>query len=128
MKSIKVLMAIGVLVLSSNVFAQDVTTPVCVGGGLNFVDLNGDGINDNALDSDGDGIPNGLDSDYQAALNGTGRAARNNGGQGVPQGAGLRVQDGTCPATGTQSGMRLRDGSGAGLGRNATGTCRTITK
>lgn len=45
------------------------TTPAtqaqtCDGTGSNFVDLNGDGFNDNAPDHDGDGIPNGLDADY----------------------------------------------------------------
>jgi hypothetical protein len=30
-----------------------------------FIDKNGDGYNDNAPDHDGDGIPNGLDSDWQ---------------------------------------------------------------
>lgn len=45
------------------------TTPatqaqICDGTGTNFVDLNGDGFNDNAPDHDGDGIPNGLDADY----------------------------------------------------------------
>jgi hypothetical protein len=45
------------------------TTPgtqaqTCNGTGANFVDLNGDGFNDNASDHDGDGIPNGLDADY----------------------------------------------------------------
>lgn len=34
----------------------------------NFVDKNGDGYNDNAPDDDGDGIPNGLDPDYQPKL------------------------------------------------------------
>lgn len=32
--------------------------------GYFFVDKNGDGYNDNAPDHDGDGIPNGLDKDY----------------------------------------------------------------
>ncbi len=32
---------------------------------LPFVDKNGDGYNDNAPDDDGDGIPNGLDPDWQ---------------------------------------------------------------
>lgn len=36
----------------------------CDGTGKNFVDLDGDGFNDNAPDHDGDGIPNGLDPDY----------------------------------------------------------------
>jgi hypothetical protein len=30
-----------------------------------FIDEDGDGYNDNAPDHDGDGIPNGLDPDYQ---------------------------------------------------------------
>lgn len=33
--------------------------------GNRFVDLDGDGFNDNAPDHDGDGIPNGLDPDYE---------------------------------------------------------------
>ena len=32
--------------------------------GQKFVDIDGDGYNDNAPDHDGDGIPNGLDEDY----------------------------------------------------------------
>jgi len=35
-----------------------------VNHGIGFVDENGDGYNDNAPDSDGDGIPNGQDPDY----------------------------------------------------------------
>lgn len=34
-----------------------------------FVDLDGDGFNDNAPDHDGDGIPNGLDPDYKRMMN-----------------------------------------------------------
>lgn len=37
---------------------------VLFGGLRSFVDLNGDSINDNAPDDDGDGIPNGQDPDY----------------------------------------------------------------
>ena len=45
----------------------------CEGDGTNFVDLDGDGFNDNAPDHDGDGIPNGLDPDYiKNAQDGTG--------------------------------------------------------
>ena len=33
--------------------------------GSSFIDEDGDGYNDNAPDHDGDGIPNGLDPDYQ---------------------------------------------------------------
>ena len=37
-----------------------------------FLDENGDGINDLAPDSDGDGIPNGMDDDYVRAADGSG--------------------------------------------------------
>jgi hypothetical protein len=33
--------------------------------GIHFIDEDGDGYNDNAPDHDGDGIPNGLDPDWQ---------------------------------------------------------------
>ena len=53
----------------------------CTGTGSNFVDLNGDGFNDNAPDLDGDGIPNGLDEDYvKHAQDGTGYQHRNASG------------------------------------------------
>jgi hypothetical protein len=46
-------------------FGQDTPPPTPpVQHGPGFVDLNGDGINDNARDHDGDGIPNGQDPDY----------------------------------------------------------------
>ncbi len=38
-----------------------------------YVDLNGNGINDNAIDSDGDGIPNGRDPDYVRPQDGSGQ-------------------------------------------------------
>lgn len=43
---------------------QPVNPPAQVQHGPGFVDQNGDGYNDNAPDQDGDGIPNGQDSDY----------------------------------------------------------------
>ena len=45
-------------------FGPTVGAQTCDGNGKNFVDLDGDGFNDNAPDADGDGIPNGLDPDY----------------------------------------------------------------
>lgn len=55
-----------------------ITAQTCDGNGKNFVDLNGDGINDNAPDHDGDGIPNGLDPDWvKNAQDGTGYQHRN---------------------------------------------------
>jgi len=40
--------------------------------GNRFQDANGDGVNDNAPDHDGDGIPNGKDADYDGAKNRSG--------------------------------------------------------
>jgi hypothetical protein len=64
------------------------------GGGMgNFVDLNGDSINDRALDADGDGIINRLDADYVRPQDGTGsgRGAVSGTGTGTP------LLDGTGP-------------------------------
>jgi hypothetical protein len=66
----------------------------CDGNGKNFVDLDGDGFNDNAPDHDGDEIPNGLDPDYVK-----------------------NAQDGT----GYQKGQ-LGENSGEGMARNKTMT------
>jgi len=57
-----------IMVTAPSAWAQ-----TCDGNGTNFIDLNGDGFNDNAPDHDGDGIPNGLDPDYiKHAQDGTG--------------------------------------------------------
>ena len=64
------------------------------GGGMgNFVDLNGDGLNDRARDADGDGVINHLDTDYVRPQDGTGsgRGAVSGTGTGTP------VLDGTGP-------------------------------
>ena len=48
-----------------------------------FIDLDGDGINDNAPDDDGDGIPNGQDPDYLRNQNASGKNRPANAGKGV---------------------------------------------
>lgn len=58
-------------------FAAPQATAQDVDHGINFIDENGDGYNDNAPDADGDGIPNGMDEDYVRA--GVGK-------NGAPQG------------------------------------------
>ena len=45
-------------------FAAPQASAQVVDHGINFIDENGDGYNDNAPDADGDGIPNGMDEDY----------------------------------------------------------------
>jgi len=76
----------------------------------NFIDLNGDGFNDNAPDADGDGIPNGQDPDYVRNANSRGHGfidldgngindyAQDADGDGIPNGQDpdfVRPQDGT---------------------------------
>ncbi|MCK5127241.1 MAG: hypothetical protein KAR42_13385 [candidate division Zixibacteria bacterium] len=113
----------------------------CDGNGTNFVDLNGDGFNDNAPDHDGDGIPNGLDEDY--VKNAQDGAGYQKGKLGENKSEGM-VQNGTMTKsqkfnrlqsfngtmtqkrTGAQGGM---NGSGAGVcdgtggGMNGSGVC-----
>jgi len=77
-----------------------------------FVDANGDGFNDNALDADGDGIPNGQDADYTGAKS----------GDGIPNG---QDADYVKPADGTgrmNKGGQGKGGNGSGLG-TGTGDC-----
>ena len=68
--------------------------------GIGFVDLNGDGINDNAPDVDGDGIPNGQDPDYVPAQDGTGSR------RGATTGAGTGTGTGVCDGTGANGSAR----------------------
>ncbi len=97
---------IGMVVAASVVFVLSQATPVHAkgpqnqgmnmlgGGGLGtFVDLNGDGINDRALDTDGDGIINHLDPDYVRPQDGTGSGR----GAVLGTGTGTPVLDGTGP-------------------------------
>ena len=104
--------------------------------GRRFVDENGDGYNDNAPDHDGDGIPNGIDSDYLGEkirkgnrgfvdLNGDGINDNTGAGKGKSrQGnkakfdskfgngkAGVGPQDGTGNGTGASSGNGNGNGS-----------------
>ncbi|NOY79268.1 MAG: hypothetical protein GXO76_15555 [Calditrichaeota bacterium] len=116
--------------------------------GHRFVDLNGDGINDNAPDADGDGIPNGQDPDYTGSKARMGHGARGfideNGdgindwaqdfdNDGIPNGQDpdwVRPMDGTGRMMGAKGhfghGNRGKMGHGngmqAGLNQNGTGT------
>jgi hypothetical protein len=88
-----------------------------------FIDLNGDGINDNAADDDGDGIPNGKDSDYTGTKLGTnGRGFVDENGDGIndnaPDADGDGIPNGQDPdfvrssGNGSPAGKALR-GNGA---------------
>ena len=58
-------------VMGQTAYAQENETPV--EHGPQFIDADGDGYNDAAPDVDGDGVPNGQDSDYTRPGNGTGK-------------------------------------------------------
>jgi len=113
-----------------------------VGG---FVDANGDGYNDNAPDHDGDGIPNGLDPDYQPLNPDRGKRFgfidedgdgicdrfQDADGDGIPNCQDpdwVRPQDGTGNKFGQKAGKEMgRRGQGfKGIGPNAgngSGVC-----
>ena len=62
-----VLMITGLLLAPVAIAQGNHTGENPVEHGWRFVDQNGDGINDYAPDFDGDGIPNGMDEDYEPA-------------------------------------------------------------
>lgn len=97
-----------------------------------FVDLNGDGINDNAPDADGDGIPNGIDPDFTGSKNrpdgkgfvdkngdGVNDNAQDFDGDGIPNGQDpdyVRPQDGSGQQKGNkgQGGKKVKGGQRGG--------------
>jgi hypothetical protein len=117
-------------------------------GTCQFIDEDGDGFNDLAPDTDGDGIPNGLDPDYVKPEDGTGSqfkwahaygelfkrmfgqdvskvaSADGNGHWGPGDGTGDCIGDGTGggafgPGTGTGNGNGDGTGTGSEGGNSA---------
>jgi hypothetical protein len=116
-----------------------------IGNGVcGFIDEDGDGFNDLAPDADGDGIPNGLDPDYEKPADGTGSQfqyrygrmgvvgdiaagignayAHMNAykGEGPGQGGGMNHSYG--PGDGSGTGVGPGDGTGFGPG-DGSGDC-----
>ncbi|UCE05761.1 MAG: hypothetical protein JSW07_19555, partial [bacterium] len=91
--------------------------------GYRFVDENGDGYNDNAPDADGDGIPNGLDPDYNGPKNRRGKGTKgyvdadgdgiNDNIQAGQRGKGRKGGYGPGDGTGNK-GVGPKDGTGNG--------------
>lgn len=83
-----------------------------VGG---FLDEDGDGFNDLAPDADGDGIPNGLDPDFEPVGDGSGQ--RWGEGDGVcDRDGGFQAGPGAMGAGGGFGGEGPGSGSGFGPG------------
>ena len=102
-----------------------VQDPNSVQHGAGFVDENGDGYNDNAPDHDGDGIPNGVDPDYDGTKNRMGKGSKgfvdadgdgiNDNLQKGQAGKGKKGKGGYGPGDGTgNKGSGPKDGTGKG--------------
>ena len=99
---------------TSDSFSQQ--QPKGTKAGRGFVDLNADGINDNAIDSDGDGIINCLDPDFVRPMDGTGRKLMKGSTSKTGKG-------GYGPANGTGNiGVGPQNGTGFGPG-GTSGNC-----
>ncbi len=86
-----------------------------------FIDENGDGINDNFRDHDGDGIPNYEDSDWVKPQDGTGNGTGQGKMNGKRDGTGNK---GSSSMKGTQSGFNSSFQSFNNFGGNfGTGVC-----
>lgn len=92
-------------------------------GNRGFVDENGDGINDNARDADGDGVPNGKDADYTGAKKRASRGSRgfiDENGDGINDNALDSDGDG-IPNGKDADFVRPQDGSGRKAGKGGFG-------
>ncbi|MFZ1289629.1 MAG: hypothetical protein WAR79_06050 [Melioribacteraceae bacterium] len=97
--------------------------------GRNFVDEDGDGYNDNAPDHDGDGIPNGLDEDYNGNgknsfvdLDGDGINDNSTNGNGYGARKGLNSNHGL-----NKNSVGAQNGNVNGAGNNTGNTDGTTS-
>lgn len=111
--------AVVTAVVAVNAQADETTdsTQTTVVHGPFFVDENGDGYNDNAPDDDGDGIPNGQDTDYTRPAN----------GQGKHLGSGKHLGNGKSNATVSGKGNTNSGRRGNGKGKGACVADRNST-
>jgi len=101
-------MIITLVAVAGVVFGLSQATPVVAYSGQNqsgyifsgmmgnYIDVDVDGINDNALDADGDGIPNGQDPDF----------VRPQDGSGVGAGRGTGTGTASCDTTGPKGSAK----------------------
>lgn len=131
MKKMMIFLAAAALIGSISLMAQNGKGPGygAQSGQCSFIDENGDGINDNFRDHDGDGIPNHLDPDWTRPQDGSGYKgqyrngsslnARRGGGAGsfsemrrLGQGNGSAAGSGVCDGTAQRLGSGRRGGRG----------------
>lgn len=117
---IKKLIVIFVTVMVISVFSLTAGNgPGNGSGDCKFIDENGDGINDNFRDHDGDGVPNYLDPDWVKPQDGTGYGTGNGK---MNRNRNQRNINGTCSFNsfgnmnnfGGNYGSGVCDGTGAG--------------
>jgi hypothetical protein len=129
--------ALALILITAGAYAGQAQTPADDPGPTatcKFIDEDGDGFNDLAPDHDGDGVPNGLDPDYERPLDGTGQQFKYQKGklnQGQPDEKGFGPEgqrsnrngmkgNGYGPGDGSGTGIGPADGTGFGPG---TGDC-----
>ncbi|MEZ5069582.1 MAG: hypothetical protein R2751_01095 [Bacteroidales bacterium] len=140
MKKLIQLLSVVAIFLSANVMAQDSIQNKYQKGNryayqeksqtatkqAGFIDEDGDGYNDNAMDSDGDGIPNGMDPDYTGAQNKGAKAkgfidadgdgindnALDSDGDGIPNGQDPDYLGSKARRSGNAKGFVDADGDG----------------
>jgi len=118
----KLLLAAAAILAAMVLMGQSVHAQTCESTGagkgnrgIPFVDANGDGFNDNALDHDGDGIPNGQDPDYVRSGFGRGHGFVDADGDGINDFAQDADGDG-IPNGQDPDYVRPQDGSGRRMG------------
>ena len=118
MKKTLTILSLALLFLVGNLFAQDNMGSKKQNrkGNTNqvgFIDTDGDGYNDNAADHDSDGIPNGMDEDYEGAKNrkGNTRGFVDENGDGINDNA-LDADGDGIPNGRDGDFVRAQDGSG----------------
>lgn len=125
MKRISLYLAAAILMtvlgLNSPALTQTAAENNPVQHGPNFMDEDGDGYNDNAPDTDGDGIPNGQDPDYTGAGKQNGAGFVDEDGDGLNDNAGQGRGTGGSRG-GRAQGDRPQDGSGYRRGHGGGNT------
>lgn len=125
MSTIRSMLTLALVIAFVSFLPGTVSAQTCDSTRSKFVDLNGDGFNDKALDHDGDGIPNGQDPDFiKGPKDGSGAMHEYQKGEAVQ----AANQGETQPMVQTRAQNRLEAGDGAGLQEQAENVITTQTQ